>query len=51
MVQPRDCFWLGTWVEKLFFGSEISADPPETPLWSEISASEAQNDPKFSRGI
>ena len=37
-----------------FFGSEISSTPPpppETPLWSEISASETKNDPKILREI
>ena len=37
----KKLFGQGACIENLFFLSEISADLPETPLWSEISASKA----------
>ena len=46
-------FWGGfiTTLERNFFGVRYCCRPPETPIRAEISASEAQNNPKSSREI
>ena len=51
--EPSQDFWGGfsTTLERNFFRVRNFCRPPETTLGAEISASEAQNDPKSSREI